>query len=147
MLNSEINHFTLGDEICSLAENPMEKYVGYKSENDEYEEQRHAKHNEMVTAPHLQPNVTKYNIDSHCGRETLFKEGEKEKFLQYLKTACLNQNQCTINFDKLEIKEGNVTKSMNFYEMISDNCYDRIYNKDITSIEWVIVAKCMNDEV
>lgn len=31
--------------------------------------------------------------------------------------------------------------------MISDNCYDRIFNKHITSIEWIIVAKCMNDQV
>ena len=53
MLNSEINHFTLGDQICSAVENPLGKYTGKNSENEDYEEQRDVKHGEMVTVPNL----------------------------------------------------------------------------------------------
>ena len=61
--------------------------------------------------------------------------------LNYINTTVVKGEDGQI---KEEIKENKVKK---FSEMISDRCYDRIYNRKITSIEYVLVAKCMNDFV
>lgn len=46
----------------------------------------------------LIPNITKYNIDSECNYENMFKTDKDQKyFTDYFKEKCENEQSCHIN--------------------------------------------------
>jgi hypothetical protein len=62
-------------------------------------------------------------------------------FAGWFQKTCFNQPVCTL--DTKAITFGN--KTYEFNDMISQNCIDRIYSKQITSNYLISVMGCMSD--
>ena len=104
----------------------------------------------MVLKPDLQPGITNYNVDSECNHESIFRTTQdREIFDQYFKDNCNYESTCVFDVEAMAYNDPktNQTKIAQFSKMISDSCYNRIYNMQISSIEFILVAACTNDYV
>lgn len=101
--------------------------------------------------PDIMPSKSINNIDIECNIKTMFKSEEsKNEFIKYFRDTCYYKNECEIDFENMLT---NVTKDDNSWEiktnklseMISQTCYERIFDIEITSPQFISIIGCKSD--
>lgn len=112
------------------------------------------------------PEPTKYNMDKQCNYETMFKSEEaKDEFRLYLKQKCYLKNSCSIDIENMQTNMTYTEKKWNennFEEpynplypyrmkenkltnLISEDCYKRIYQLEVAQTEFIAILSCQKD--
>ena len=112
--------------------------------------------------PDMLPENTKHKIDNQCKYETMFKSPEDLKtFGLFFVQTCYKQNKCIIDTENMEL---NITytpeqqskmsnpvpwelKTSRLSDMVSRECYKRIFQEEVTTLEFITVMGCISDNV
>ena len=69
----------------------------------------------------------------------------EQAFSKYFENNCRLKKVCKLDLAKKQFKVGEEESS--FYDIISDKCYERIFNQGITSPELVASVSCKKDYI
>ena len=130
---------------------------------------------EALLDPSIFPKTTDHNIDEDCNFSTMFaSDNEKDEFFTSLEQQCYLKNSCIIDPEKMllnvtleagdEIPDDIVhgdwenliekdpngkwyVKSIKMSKLVSEFCYRRIFDQEITNIEYIGIMGCISDKV
>ena len=87
-----------------------------------------------------------HNLDVECSHQKMFRSDEaKNSFREYISNNCINNYECNIQLQEEIFKVNN--KMVNLYELLSDKCYERIFEQGITSPELIAAISCTKDYI
>jgi len=80
---------------------------------------------------------------------------KREAFYLMFKQNCIFKPKCTIDIERMKVNVTAINKNMKgtnieyfkLSEMISENCYKRIFDNEVVSNELIGVVGCMNDRI
>jgi len=80
-------------------------------------------------------------VDAKCQMKNMFQTKNMHKvFDAWIEKECHHKHECKMDMNAKKFVIGG--KKLTFMELISDECYERIYNRKITSIELVTLVGC-----
>jgi hypothetical protein len=103
--------------------------------------------------PKLIPDKTENNMDKNCSLKTMFKSEEaKAEFELIFKQTCFLKNTCSINYEKMKLNVTNedggwAVEDRKLSEMVSNDCFNRIFEIQVTSNQLIHVVGCKKDIV